>query len=534
MRSRISAFFATMSLLLVGLVVQAPPASAYTSLCAGVDYNVCISAGFTAHGYNDPTANGTMYWTMYSGHNCTNYAAYMAIQNGASKPSHNLGSAKDWATNAAASGVTVNSTPAPGAIAQYNVNVYPALAYGHVAYVESVAKDSAGNVTSITISEDNYGGKFEWKKITAGGSGWPSNFIHFADLPETAAAPPQNLQAPSAITDPATGRNIFYVGADNAIWQWSVIGGGWSNVRLGGPTGGAAVAPGTSPSAVVDPSSGRNVFYVGADNAIWQWSVQNNAWVNTRLGGSVAPNTSPSVVTDSSSGRNIFYVGSDSQIWQFSVQNNQWVNFKLTGTGGNNAAAAGTSPSAVVDSSSGRNVFYTGADNAIYQWSIQNNQWHNLKLPDSGGVQTVAPGTSPSAISDSATGRNVFYVGADSRIWQWSIQNGQWNDFQISGPNGAQTVAPGTSPSAVVDPATGRNVFYVGPDNLMWQWSVQSNSWYNNKLTGTGGNVAALPRTSPSAVSDPSSGRNVFYFDNNKMVWQWSVQSNQWVDFKLQ
>ncbi|SDD78300.1 hypothetical protein SAMN05216270_107207 [Glycomyces harbinensis] len=37
---------------------------------------------------------------MYPGHHCTNYAAYMAIQNGASAPSTNLGSAQPWAVNA--------------------------------------------------------------------------------------------------------------------------------------------------------------------------------------------------------------------------------------------------------------------------------------------------------------------------------------------------------------------------------------------------------------------------------------------------
>jgi hypothetical protein len=284
----------------------------------------------------------------------------------------------------------------------------------------------------------------------------------------------------------------------------------------------------------VDSSTGRNVFYVGTDNTIWQWSVQGGAWVNSRLGsGNVLANTSPSAVVDASSGRNIFYVGADQYIYQLSVQNGAWVNVKLTVAGNAVAVATGTSPSAVVDPTAGREVFYVGADNQIWQWSVQNNAWNDFKLTGTGGNTAAAMGTSPSAVVDSATGSNVFYVGTDNHVWQWSVQNGQWNDFHVSGTNGDQTVLTGTSPSAVADPTTGRNVFYVGPDHQMWQWSVQNGQWNNNTLTRAGGAVAVEAGTSPSAISDPSSGRNIFYFDSNTMVWQWSVQSNAWNDFQL-
>lgn len=338
------------------------------------------------------------------------------------------------------------------------------------------------------------------------------------------------LLAPSAITDPSTGRNIFYVGADGYIWQWSLQNGQWVNFKLTTPSGAQAVAPNTSPTAIYDPTSGRNVFYVGADKAIWQWSVQNGQWVNFRLGGSVASDSSPSAVMDPTTGRNVFYVGVNGSINQWSIQNNQWTNVSLGGT-----ALGGTSPSAVVDPTTGRNVFYVGLDSKISQWSVQNGQWTNVALNGAGGNKTVASHSSPSAVVDTTTGRNIFYVGSDSFIYQWSVQNGQWTNFALTGTGGNQPAAQYSSPSAVVDPSTGRNIFYVGANGQIYQWSIQNSAWNNFMLTGAGGNAAVDSNTSPGAVIDTSTGtdRNIFYFNTGR-VYQWSIQNNQWTNFQLQ
>ena len=176
--------------MLIGVAGQAAPAKASTTyLCSGKSYATCTSAGYTAHGYDGTNADGTAvnshsYWTMFAGHNCTNYAAYMAIQNGASTPSVNLGDGGSWAVQAAKSTtkIPVNGTAAAGAIAQWNAGTGGAGAPGHVDYVEAVVTTSDGK-TTITVSEDNYDvGPFTWKTITSGDSDWPSNFIHFADL----------------------------------------------------------------------------------------------------------------------------------------------------------------------------------------------------------------------------------------------------------------------------------------------------------------------------------------------------------------
>ncbi len=161
----------------------AKPALADTSLCSNNSYSNCTGIGYTDHGYG--ANNGNMYWSEFSGHNCTNYAAYVEqAVNGASTPTPNhLGNASEWDNNATADGTTVDTTPGVGSVAQWEAGYHGADSSGHVAYVEAVSKNSDGSIQSITVSEDNWQyGPFDWRTITPGGGYWPSHFIHFKDL----------------------------------------------------------------------------------------------------------------------------------------------------------------------------------------------------------------------------------------------------------------------------------------------------------------------------------------------------------------
>src|SRR5687767_3844799 len=91
------------TLLVVAAVQQQPapaqpgataPAAVNTYLCSG--YEGCRQAGYSDAGYG--AVSGRMYWRMYSGHNCTNYAAYRVIKAGgpAERPWSGGGNASEW------------------------------------------------------------------------------------------------------------------------------------------------------------------------------------------------------------------------------------------------------------------------------------------------------------------------------------------------------------------------------------------------------------------------------------------------------
>jgi surface antigen len=147
--------------------------------------------------------NQQMYWRMYAGHNCTNYAAYRMIKSGMPnvRPWDGGGNATYWGTSMPK---ITDTVPRVGAIAWWRAGVYPAGSAGHVAYVEEVVSSN-----EIIISQDMWGGDFSWARITRT-SGWPSGFIHFNDVAMT------NVQAPVISGESRTGSTLT---ATRGKWQ---------------------------------------------------------------------------------------------------------------------------------------------------------------------------------------------------------------------------------------------------------------------------------------------------------------------------
>lgn len=116
----------------LGLDATTAPASAsITQLCEG--YTGCAEAGMPNAGYR--AANDTMYWRMYAGHNCTNYAAYRMVRAGMAniRPWSGEGNASNWGK---ANRSLTDDTPAVGSVAWWDAYAGPAGSAGHVAYVE--------------------------------------------------------------------------------------------------------------------------------------------------------------------------------------------------------------------------------------------------------------------------------------------------------------------------------------------------------------------------------------------------------------
>lgn len=149
-------------------------------LCMG--YRACRQAGMGNAGY--AAVNDRMYWRMYSGHNCTNYAAYRMVRSGMpnERPWSGSGNATNWGTSVPK---LTNGTPRVGAVAWWRANVGPAGSAGHVAFVERVVSDD-----EIVVSQDSWGGDFSWATVTRSSGNWPSGFIHFNDRPMLNKAKP--------------------------------------------------------------------------------------------------------------------------------------------------------------------------------------------------------------------------------------------------------------------------------------------------------------------------------------------------------
>lgn len=206
---------------LVTPVTRADAAS--TLLCNG--YASCASSGYADGGYQ--AKQGTSYWAMYTGTNCTNYVAYRLVTTNKManrRPAPGVGNARDWGTTMAS---ITNSTPAAGSVAWWG----RASGGNHVAYVERVVSAS-----EIWVSESNWAGAFDWRKITRTGSGWPDGFIHFADTVEqkmTLETAPTFSSIPTAGVELRVGTGTWSPASStfSYTYQWYLDGQAISGAR---------------------------------------------------------------------------------------------------------------------------------------------------------------------------------------------------------------------------------------------------------------------------------------------------------------
>lgn len=194
------------------LAAPAAPASADVGrLCLG--YSACAKAGYSSAGYDN--AGKQMYWRMYAGHNCTNYAAYRMVRSGLPnvRPWTGSGNATYWGSSMAS---ITDRTPAVGAVAWWKAGVYPAGSAGHVAYVERVV-----SADEIIVSQDSWGGEFSWARVTRG-RGWPSGFIHFNDVPLLNTAKPTIRRAAKVGAILRASAGSWSVEGVSVSYQWRV------------------------------------------------------------------------------------------------------------------------------------------------------------------------------------------------------------------------------------------------------------------------------------------------------------------------
>jgi surface antigen len=165
----------------------------------------------------------------YAFRNCTSWAAWAVHDRDGVDVPRGLGNGDTWATNASSDKITVNTTPAAGAVAQWNDAGWN-FNFGHVAYVEEV-----NSSTSITIEQ--YNGQIDqnnnptgvWSAVTLtqGSSNplpWPDNFIHFGS-PIGVTSTPSIIALKSARSPDSTAIETYAATESRVTQHWYYDGG---------------------------------------------------------------------------------------------------------------------------------------------------------------------------------------------------------------------------------------------------------------------------------------------------------------------
>lgn len=193
------------------MVLLAPSANASSALwCIG--FSDCANKGYSDSGYHAHWQN--MYWLMYSGRNCVNYAAYREVQAGMPnvRPWNGGGNAVSWGWDNPS---ITDHTPRVGAIAWWTGGAQGAGSLGHVAYVERVISP-----TEIVVSESNWGSDFDWRYINTS-QNWPTGFIHWTDRPLVPSVKPSVPGAP-AVNDVIASNAGSWPAGTSLSYQWGI------------------------------------------------------------------------------------------------------------------------------------------------------------------------------------------------------------------------------------------------------------------------------------------------------------------------
>jgi surface antigen len=511
-------FALLLALLTAALVtVSANRAFADTSMCSGNAYSTCTNAGYTDHGYG--ANNGNMYWSEFSGHNCTNYVAYFEVQNGFStKTAYNPGNAQYWGGYFSSRSFTVNGTPAVGAVAWWNASQGPADSSGHVAYVEAVHKDGNGNVTSIDISEDNWQfGPFDWKNIPVGSSNYPvgnsttSGFIHLKDIVPLPPLLAKNVTGnPIAITNPDSSLTGFAHGTDGALWStWQY---GWDTgwhpfASLGGVFTG-------QPAITQDAKNGdaQAAFFIGTDGALWNsWQSSYgstwHSWVS--LGGSNLTG-SPVLVTNPDGSLTAFARGTDGALysaWQYGYASGWHAPVSLGSPGGGVTLTGQPIITQDTGNGSAQAAFMIGSDGALWNsWqSSYGSTWHSwVSL---GGTNLTG---NPVLVKNPDGSLTAFVRGSDGALysaWQYGYDTGWHAPVSLGSPGGGVILVG--QPVITQDTGNGsaQAAFMIGSDGALWNsWQSSYGSTWHSWVSLGGSNLTG----NPVVVANPDASLTAF------------------------
>ena len=464
------------AVIVLAAVLAAPkPAAADTGGYPNADATTVNASsyewGYTdcANACSDPhwrdTLNGVTYYLLsprgYAYRNCTDYVAWKLQDANGFSSTGGWGNGYEWGTRAQTAGYAVNMTPAKGAVAWWNANVFGMSSFGHVAYVESVSADgntvnlseynnpADGNYHTRSIAKDQVSGYIHFKDVGDGGQSFPS-------VGHDEGGPSTTPSVLAVATNPDGRLEIFYIGGDNAVWhRWQLSpGGSWSGEeRLGGIA--------RSIAAGVNANGRLEIFYVGLDNAVWhRWrDTVGSSWSGEYSFGGWAKAVA---VGRNADGRlEIVTIGLNGGIWH------RWQTSPNGSWSGETEIGGGAKAVAVGRNADGRlEIFTVGVNNSI---------WHRTQAAPNGawsGEAEIGGGASAVTAGRNADGRQeIFTVGNDNAVWHrtQASPNGGWSgEARIGGI--AKDVVAGMNQDGRME------VFTIGVDNNVWhRWQTAPN-----------------------------------------------------------
>ncbi|MDT0609217.1 M64 family metallopeptidase [Streptomyces lancefieldiae] len=314
--------------------------------------------------------------------------------------------------------------------------------------------------------------------------------------------------------------DLFWANTDGRIWtQWwdHGSGGGWYEHQRFPTvqTRRESAAHDTAVAAVARTSGHLDLFWAGSDGKIWThwWDHgSGKGWYNhepfpiarefatppvPRSDITPMPGSGIAAVARTSGHLDVFWVGTDGRIWSnwWDEQSGEgWYDhraFRLV-QGFPGVAAQRSGLAAVARTSGHLDVFWVGADGRIWSnwWGQESgNGWYDHDaFPIARGTPAPAvPGSQIAAVARTSGHLDVFWVGTDGKIWSnWydRIDGMGWHDHDAY-PIAREFPAPPAADTGIAVVAQNPrhlDAFWVGDDGAVWTnwWDQESDNWYDH------------------------------------------------------
>jgi RHS repeat-associated protein len=306
-----------------------------------------------------------------------------------------------------------------------------------------------------------------------------------------------------------TAQQIFYVGSNQHIYQYYTSGSTWVVQDLTAATGNS-LASSSSPltgfsDSIPGPGTDAHVFYIGANqhiyqllfnSATWSWS---NSDLTAATGNVLAASGSPLSGFSDSIGEHVYYLDTNQHVNQLFTNGSPWSNSDLNAATGTPAAGSLGGLISLDDTlpamGNTNHVFYLRSNQHVGQLWFDMRSW-SWGGQDNSAVANYyalgASGTAMTAIADTLPGmgsaEHLFYIGSDQHLYQMSFGSNSWSwsGTDMSGSTGGTLVSSGSGLASLGDGGSQEHVYYVASDqhvHHLW-FKTSSWTWVDQDLTG--------------------------------------------------
>jgi GH25 family lysozyme M1 (1,4-beta-N-acetylmuramidase) len=294
------------------------------------------------------------------------------------------------------------------------------------------------------------------------------------------------------------------------FWQYAASGAlpGDQDVFNGGLSGLSALAgpagPGVTSPVVVSPSAGLvDVYFKGADGALWRKSNSRTGWKWSAAINSGVLGGAPAIVAQASGTVDGFWRGTDGGLWHMWNVGNRWYGPESFG------GVLRGDPTAV-QSGQGIDVFYLAADGTLFDKAFANRSWQAARELNMGHLSHP-----PHALSGNGSVA-LFWRGDDGRLWH-TLRSATWAPARSLGGSSISEPAPVRTAPGVTD------VFFGGNDGSLshvWQVGTQ---WFGPQSLG-----GSPLGSGPAAVGQTNGVVDVFWRGNDEGLWHKWYVSSRW------